>query len=153
MIKAGLLGLVIGFIYVMSITLISPFCTLCFTPLLGISVGYLANRFDHPLKFEASLGKGTIAGAMTGFGALLGQMLAAVVNGILVTNWEELPALFKEFGFTQFPNPDEYWQTTLMANSMCSLLNLALIAGLGAVGGAIWFQRQQHKKGFSTASI
>lgn len=153
MIKAGLLGLVIGFIYVMSITLISPFCTLCFTPLLGISVGYLANRFDKPHKFEASLGSGVIAGAMAGFGALLGQMLAAVVNGILVTNWEELPTLFKEFGFTQFPNPNEYWQTTLTANSMCSLLNLALIAALGAVGGALWFRRQQYKKAFSATSI
>lgn len=153
MIKVGLLGLVLAFIYVMSITLISPFCTLCFTPLLGIGVGYLANWFDQPLKFEASLGRGATAGGMTGFGALLGQMMAAVVNGILVTNWEELPALFKEFGFTQFPNPDEYWQTTLTANSMCSLFNLALIAGLGAVGGVIWFQRQQHKKAFSTASI
>lgn len=153
MIKAGLLGLVLAFIYVMSITLVSPFCTLCFTPLLGIGVGYLANWFDQPLKFEASLGRGAAAGGMTGFGALLGQMAAAVVNGILVTNWEELPALFKEFGFTQFPNPDEYWQTTLTANSMCSLLNLALIAGLGMVGGALWFRWQQYKKAFSTASI
>lgn len=153
MIKAGLPGLVLAFIYVMGVTLISPFCTLCFTPLLGLGVGYLANRFDKPHKFEASLGSGIIAGAMTGFGALLGQMLAAVVNGILVTNWQELPALFKEFGFAQFPNSSEYWQTTLMANSMCSLLNLALIAGLGAVGGALWFRRQQYKKAFPTPSI
>lgn len=153
MIKAGLLGLVLAFIYVMSITLISPFCTLCITPLLGLGVGYLANRFDKPNKFEASLGSGVIAGAMSGFGALLGQMLAAVVNGILVTNWQELPALFKEFGFTQFPDSNEYWQTTLTANSMCSLLNLALIAGLGALGGALWFRRQQYKKAYSTPSI
>jgi MFS family permease len=153
MIKAGLIGLVIGFIYVMSITLISPFCTVCITPLLGISVGYLANRFDKPLKFEASLGGGAIAGAMTGCAALLGQILAAVVNGILVTNWEELPGLFRDMGFTQFPDSSEYWQTTLTANSMCGLLNLVLVAGLGAVGGAIWFQRHQHKKGLSAASV
>ena len=152
MLKAGLPGAVIGFIYVMGITLISPFCTLCFTPLLGISIGYLANRFDKPPKVEASLGSGAIAGAMTGFGALLGQMLAAVVNGILVTNWEELPALFKQMGFGQIPDQSQYWQTTLTANSFCSLLNLGIIAGLGAVGGLIWFQ-QQSKKAFSTVSI
>jgi hypothetical protein len=150
MLKAGLIGGVIGFIYVTSITFISPFCTLCFTPLLGVGIGYLANRFDTPSHVEASLGRGAIAGAMTGFAALLGQMLAAVVNAILVTNWTELPLVFKEWGFT--PDISDYWQTTLTANSFCSLLNLALMAGLGAVGGLIWFQRQ-HKKALFTLSV
>lgn len=151
MIKAGLLGAIIGFIYVMSITLVSPFCTLCITPLLGISVGYIASRIDRPLKLEASLSSGGIAGGMTGCGALFGQMLAAIVNGILVTNWRELPNFIRELGLTQFPNSGEYWQTTLSANSFCGLLNLALIAGLGTVGGLIWFQRQ-HKKAMPTVS-
>lgn len=151
MIKAGLLGTVLGFIYVMGITLISPFCTLCITPLLGLGIGYLASQFDKPSKLEASLGRGIIAGAMTGLGTLLGQMLATLVNGILVTNWTELPTLFKQFGLTQIPDTGEYWQTTLTANSFCGLLNLAIIAGLGAVGGLIWFQRQ-NKKLLSAAS-
>jgi MFS family permease len=145
MIKAGLLGAIVGFIYVMSITLVSPFCTLCITPLLGVIVGYLAGQIDKPLKLESSLSRGGIAGGMTGCGALLGQMLAAVVNGILVTNWRELPNFVRELGLTQFPNTDEYWQTTLTANSFCSVLNLVLIAGLGIVGGLIWFQRQHRK--------
>lgn len=152
MLKAGLIGAIIGFIYITCITLISPFCTLCFTPLLGIGIGYLANRFDTPPNVEASLGRGAIAGAMTGFAALLGQMLAAVINAILVTNWTELPTIFKEWGFTQIPDTSEYWQTTLTANSFCSLLNLAIIAGLGAVGGLIWFQRQ-NKKALFTLSV
>ena len=145
MIKAGLLGAIVGFIYVTSITLISPFCTLCITPLLGVIVGYLAGQFDRPLKLESSLSRGGIAGGMTGCGALIGQMLAAVVNGILVTNWRELPNFVRDLGLTQFPNTDEYWQTTLTANSFCSVLNLMLIAGLGIVGGLIWFQRQHGK--------
>jgi hypothetical protein len=151
MIKAGLLGAMLGFIYVMSLTLVSPFCTLCITPLLGLGIGYLASRFDKPLKLETSLSSGGIAGGMSGCGALVGQMLATVVNGILVTNWEELPAFIKDLGLTQFPNTNEYWQTTLTANSLCSVLNLAIIAGLGAVGGLIWFQRQ-NKKPLSTLS-
>jgi hypothetical protein len=152
MLKAGLPGAVIGFIYVMAITLISPFCTLCFTPVLGISIGYLANRFDTPPRVEASLGSGAVAGLLTGLGALLGQMLAAVVYAILVTHWEELPALIKQMGFSQIPNQSQYWQTTITANSFCGLLNLVLIAGLGAVGGLIWFQRQ-NKKVFATISV
>jgi MFS family permease len=152
MLKAGLIGAVIGFIYVTIITLISPFCTLCFTPLLGIGIGYLANRFDTPPNVETSLGRGAIAGAMAGFATLLGQMLATVINAILVTNWTDLPTVFKEWGFTQVPDASEYWQTTLTANSFCSLLNLAIIAGLGAVGGLIWFQRH-NKKALITLSV
>jgi hypothetical protein len=151
MIKAGLLGAILGFIYVMSLTLVSPFCTLCVTPLLGLGIGYLASRFDKPLKLETSLSSGGIAGGMSGCGALVGQMLATVVNGILVTNWEELPAFIRDLGLAQFPDTSEYWQTTLTANSFCSVLNLAIIAGLGAVGGLLWFQRQ-NKKSLSTVS-
>jgi hypothetical protein len=88
---------------------------------------------------------------MSGCGALVGQMLATVVNGILVTNWEQLPAFITDLGLAQFPDTNEYWQTTLTANSLCSVLNLAIIAGLGAVGGLIWFQRQ-NKKPLSTLS-
>jgi hypothetical protein len=52
MIKAGLLGAIVGFIYVMSISLVSPFCTLCITPLLGVIVGYLAGQIVKPLNLE-----------------------------------------------------------------------------------------------------
>ena len=151
MFKAGLIGAVTGFIYITSLTLLSPFCTLCFTPLLGLGVGYLTGWFDKPLKQESSLSRGGIAGGITGIGAVVGQMLATVVNGILVTNWEQLPDLMRELGFVQFPIPDanQYWQTTLTANSFCSVLNLTIISGLGAVGGIIWFQRQ-NKNSFST---
>lgn len=145
MIKAGLVGAVLGFIYVMGITFISPFCTLCIAPLLGVGVGYLASYLDKPLKLEASLSSGGIAGGMTGFAALLGQMLAAVVNAVLVTNWQELLNFVKNWGIIKFPTSAEYWQMTLTTNSFCSLLNLVLIAGLGIVGGLIWFQRQNKK--------
>jgi hypothetical protein len=143
-IKAGLIGAVAGFIYVMSLTLLSPFCTLCFTPLLGIGVGYLAGRFDTPQKSETSLYRGGIAGGITGFAVMIGQMLATVVNGILVTNSEQLPNLLQEFGLSELilSDSNQYWQTTLTANSVCSVFNLFIIAGLGAVGGMIWFQRR-----------
>jgi hypothetical protein len=150
MIKAGFIGAVAGFIYVMSLTLVSPFCTLCFTPLLGIGVGYLASRFDRPPKLESSSIVGGIAGGIAGFAALVGQMLATVVNGVLVTNWEELPFFFKQLGFQV--SPTEYWQTTLTANSFCSLLNLAIMVGLGALGGVIWFQHQSRKS-LSTVKV
>ena len=100
MIRAGLIGAVAGFIYVMSITLLSPFCTLCITPFLGIGVGYLTGWFDTPHKSETSLVRGAIAGGITGFGVIVGQMLATVVNAILVTNSEQLPILLRQVGLS-----------------------------------------------------
>ncbi len=142
MIKASLIGSVVGFIYVMSLTLLSPFCTLCFTPFLGIGVGYIAGWFEQPTSVEASLSRGTVAGAITSLGVVVGQMLATVVNGILVTNSEQLPILMRDIGLSDFviSNPTDYWQATFTVNSLCSIFNFALIIGLGALGGVIWFQ-------------
>lgn len=150
MIKAGLLGAVFGFIYTMAITLFSPFCTVCFTPLLGLGVGYLAGWADTPASFEASLRRSAVAGGITGLAVIVGQMAATLVNGVLVTNAEQLPKMLEEFGLGQFAVIDstQYWQTTIIANSICSVLNLVIVAGLGALGGLIWFQRH-HK----TASV
>ena len=154
MVKAGLIGAAAGFIYVMSLTLLSPFCTICFTPLLGLGVGYLAGWFDAPQKTEVSLYRGGIAGSIAGLAVVVGQMLATVVNAILVTNSDQLPLLLQEFGLSEFVISDsnQYWQATLTVNSMCSLFNLLLISALGAIGGMIWFQRRNRTL-MSTASI
>ena len=144
MIKAGLVGALASFVYVMSLTLVSPFCTVCITPPLGIGVGYLANRFDKPIKLTSSLSVGAVAGGIAGIAALVAQMLATVVNGILVTNWSGLPAMVRAWGLVQFPRAPEYWQTTLLTNSFCSVVNLVIIVALGMLGGMMWFQRH-HK--------
>jgi hypothetical protein len=139
MIKAGLIGVVVGFIYVASLTLLSPVCTLCFTPLLGIGVGYLAGWFDKPRTANVSLSRGIIAGNIAGIGAIAGQMLATVISAVLVTNLEQLPAWMRQFLLS------ESLVTDLTASSFfCSLINLGIITGLGAVGGMIWFQRQER---------
>lgn len=154
MIRAGLIGATAGFIYVMSLTLLSPFCTLCFTPLLGLGVGYLAGWIDAPPTSRVSLYRGATAGAITGLAVVIGQMLATVVNTILVTNSEQLPTLLQEFGLSEFVITDtnQYWQATMTVNSMCGVFNLFLISGLGAVGGMLWFQRRQRAS-LSTASF
>jgi hypothetical protein len=145
MLKAGCMGAGLGFIYIMGLTLLSPLCTLCLTPLLGLSVGYTAGWFDQPARVETSLSKGIVAGGFTGLGVILGQLAAAVVNGILVTNSRELTKMINELGFSQavITNPGDYWQATLLINSFCGVLNLALLVGLGALGGVIWFQKHR----------
>ena len=140
-------------IYVMSLTLVSPFCTVCLTPLLGIAVGYITAWVDKPLRAESGVVSGVVAGLLTGLGAIVGQMLAALVNATLVTNSEQLPELMQQLGFSQLAtiNSIEYWQTTLFINSFCGIFNLALIVGLGAAGSLLWFQ-QHNNNSLSTLS-
>jgi len=147
MIKAGLVGTVLGFIYVASLTLVSPFCTFCFTPLLGIGIGYLAAWFDKPPTSNASVSRGIVAGGMTGVGVFLGQILATVISTILITNLEQLPALMSQIGLADFliTDADEYWQATLTTNSLCSLMNWGIIIGSGGLGGMYWFQRRRGR--------
>ncbi|GAB4428961.1 MAG: hypothetical protein Kow0031_09320 [Anaerolineae bacterium] len=153
MIKVGLGGAVVALIYMMGLTLLFPFCTVCLTPLLGLTAGYLTAWVDKPLRAESGVMGGVVAGLLTGVGAIAGQIMAALVSAVLVTNWEELPKLMNEFGFPQLATFDstEYWQTTLFVNSFCGVFNLALIVGLGAAGSLLWFQRN-NKNSLSTLS-
>lgn len=148
MLKASLIGAIIGFILMMSLSLLSPLCTLCFTPLLGIGVGYLTGWFETPSKLKISLIRGSLAGSLTGIGVVIGQMLAAVINGILVTHLEQFPMLIHELRqISQLVIADarDYWKFILVINTFFSAFNLVIIAGLGAVGGLIWFERQGKK--------
>ncbi len=149
MLKAGIIGAVLGLIYVMGLTLFSPFCTLCLTPLLGAAVGYLACHFDRPPTQPQALRSGLIAAGATGLVSLAGQGLAAVVNAVLVTNSPQLPAMLADFGLPAeiLTDTQQYWQTTLATNTACGLVNLFIIIGLGAVGSMVWYNRHSAEMG------
>lgn len=145
MIKAGLLGVIVGFIYMAGLTLISPFCAFCFTPLLGLGVGYLAAWFDSPQQVSQGIGRGLTAGGITVVGAVVGQILGTIISATLVTHLEQLPDLLRSLGLADLIITDayEYWQTTFVSSVFCSILNAGIIASLGAVGGLLWAQRHQ----------
>jgi len=142
--KAGFIGAIVGFIYITILSFLSPFCTLCFVPLLGVGVGYLACQFDSPTTLEASLRQGSLAGGMTGSAVIFGQIVATVVNGILLTNLKDWATMTKQLGMTPI-TPTDYWQMTLVTNSFCSLFNMLTLVILAASGGLWWFYRHRPK--------
>lgn len=139
MIKAGLIGAVIGFVYIASLSLLSPFCTVFFTPFLGLGVGYLVGFFETPTTLETSLTRSTITGGITGLIVLLGQMLTAVINGVLITNWGQGLEAMQELDIAT----PLYWQVTVGINLLCGIFNVAIIMLLATLGGYMWFQRSQ----------
>ena len=80
-------------------------------------------------------------------------MLAAVVSTILVTNSEQFPLMIEQLGISQLITPEsvENWQVVITTYSFCGIFNMALIVGLGAMGGMIWFQR--HGKSSLVATV
>ena len=141
MLKAGLIGAGIGFIYISSLYLLAPLCTLCLTPILGLGVGYLTAWFDKPTNIEKGLPSSMGAGLITASAVMVGQIMAALVKGILITNWVWARTIVDEMGW-----PDavitEYWQNAMISDSFCGIFNLIIIIGSAIIGNMLWFQWQ-----------
>ena len=146
MLKAGLIGAGIGFVLTIVATLLTPFCNPCLALLLGLGVGVLAAVWERPATSEASAGEGAKAGAIAGVGGLLGQMIGAVANGFLVG--PRGVANFLRQLDIQIPGPitpRSYWIYNLGGNCLCAVVNVALGAGLGALGGLLGYQISKNQ--------
>lgn len=140
MLKAGLVGLLAGALLGMAITLLLPYCTPCAAIAVGLGVGFLACLWEKPAAQSAIAGTGAKAGAIAGAGHLIDQLIGMLLNGLLVgpTGAAEVLA---EFGIdTAAMSPRIYWITQIAVNTSCGVTNIALAAGLGALGGLLWRQ-------------
>ena len=140
MLKAGLIGLAVGGVFGLGITLLFPYCTPCAAIVIGLGVGFLACGWDKPLTSSSSSGLGAKAGAIAGVGHLGGQLLGMALNGLLVGPQGAAETL-GQLGL-DLPAMDTttYWVAQVVVNAGCGLTNIAIAAGLDAVGGLLWFQ-------------
>ena len=138
--KAGLVGLLVGALSGMGITLLLPYCTPCAAIAVGLGVGFLACLWEKPAARGTIAGTGAKAGAIAGAGHLVGQLLGMLLNGLLVGP-EGAAEVLAQFGLdTAAMSPRVYWITQIAVNTSCGLTNIALAAGLGALGGLLWQQ-------------
>ena len=147
MVKAGIIIGVVALVLVLgSAFLISPFCAPCWGVLLGLAAGYLAGVFDHPAVMNDLVKKGAIAGAIAAAFAGLGSLIGGVINAAML-NPADLQSLGDALG-VQLPNMDStsIWTGQLGGACCVGLLNLALMAGLGAAGAALWWQISGKKR-------
>jgi len=140
MVKAGLiLG---GVMLVLGVggSLISPLCVPCLAIVAGIVAGYLAGVFDKPLTAGGSAKVGAIAGAIGGVGALLGQIIGSILNTIMV-NPQQVIDFMEQLGFpTTYYDPSLVGLSQIISGVCFGVLNIVLMAGLGALGGILWQQ-------------
>nr|HID13992.1 hypothetical protein [Anaerolineae bacterium] len=139
MLKAGLIGAGIGFVLAIIAALITPLCNPCVALLLGLGVGALAAVRERPATSGDSAGEGAKAGTIATVGSLVGQMIGAVANGFIVGP-EGIANLYRQFDIQVPLTPQSYWTYLLCSNCLCAVVNVALGAGLGALGGILWYQ-------------
>ncbi len=121
---------------------VSPLCAPCAVIFLGLGAGYLTGVFVKPSTRNATTRLAAINGAIGGVGALLGQGLGTVLNGVLVGP-QRAQQLGQAFGL-QVPAGSTfeatYW-TFLVGGGIClSLLDVILMSGFGALGGMLWWR-------------
>ena len=145
MIKAGL---IVGAVALV-LAAIAGFITPCIEPCVGIFAGlvagYLAGVFQKPALSPEATKLGASAGAIAGGVSVVGSLIIGLINGLTVKP-ENLAAMYELLGI-QAATVDE---TSILAIQLVTgccmgLLNVALGAGLGAAGGAIWYKMTGSK--------
>jgi hypothetical protein len=135
----GVAGLVLAIVAELVFPLACNPCTAVF---VGLVAGVLAGVFDKPLTSGNSAGKGAAAGAIANVGSLIGQMIGAAIN-VLLVGPAGAARIAEEFGLpaTTGPGTDVgYYLGAFGGACLCALVGVALGAGLGALGGVIWYQ-------------
>jgi ABC-type uncharacterized transport system permease subunit len=134
MLKAGLIAGVGMFVVVLVLSAgLTPFCALCVPLVAGILAGYLTGVFEK--NPQNVVGRGASAGAIAGAIALLAQMVASLINAAVLQSPEN--QLNRLMGIEPTA-AGTVWAVQLGLACIVGLVNIALTAGLGAVGGVIW---------------
>ncbi len=140
MLKSGLIVGVVAFILSIGAALVTPLCVPCLALLFGLVAGYLTGLFDKPANNGAAAKAGALAGVIGGIGAMLGQIVGAVINS-LVMGPAGAARLANTLGLpTTGGFSSGYWVGVIGMTVCTSALDILFMAGLGAVGGIIWWQ-------------
>lgn len=135
MLKAGLIAGAVSFVFVLiGAAGLSPLCALCVPLVTGLLAGYLTGVFDKPDPADA-MKRGAGAGAITGGIAILANIIAALLNSLVLQNPELQPNNF--LGLPQ-TSPAMVWIGQFGINLCVGLVNVGLNAALGVGGISIW---------------
>jgi hypothetical protein len=115
---------------------------------LGLTAGFLGGVFDKPSSSADSVKKGAIAGVIGAAFGMVASLIGGIINGAAV-NPENLQALYEMLNLSiGTVDKTTIWLSQLGIACCVGLLNLALMGGLGAAGGAIWWQMRGKKQAF-----
>lgn len=150
MLKSGLIVGVAALVFGFAATFVTPLCAPCVALFAGLGAGYLAALFDKPASQDAATKAGASAGAVAAVLGLVGNMIAAVVNSIVVG-----PAgaaqMAQTLGLPTGGDPQvlatSYYASAYLLPCCIALFDVGLMAGLGALGGMLWHRMNVKQPG------
>lgn len=149
---AGIAALVLSF---GAASVVSPVCVPCLALFFGLLAGYLAGMFDRPADQNRAMKAGALAGLLGAIGMLLGQILGAVLNATLIGP-EGVARMLSQMGFFA-GGPEQiaeiYWIGMVLSTACLVVFDAALMSGLGALGGLLWWKISGSKQGASPGTI
>jgi hypothetical protein len=115
-------------------------CAPCLALFLGLGAGYLAGLFDKkPTSGEAAQ-SGAAAGAIGGAGAILGHAIGGTA-GFFLFGQQQAAELMEQLGLPSSSSSGAGQVIGAIGGSLCfGVVDLLLMAGLGALGGMVWYQ-------------
>jgi len=140
MYKSGLIFGIVMLFVALGVTLVFPYCVPCAALLLGLAAGYVAGVFGKPTGQPLAVRAGAIAGAIAGIGVVIGEMTGAVINASFVKpeNLQQFMQILGISGGVSLTS-GQIWASQIGINCFLSLVSVALMAGLGALGGLLWW--------------
>lgn len=149
MLKSGLI--IGGVMLVLAIggSLLSPLCVPCLALFAGLGAGYLAGMFDKPGLQNAGVRSGASAGAIGGVGGLIGQLIGGGLNAVIVgpQGAQDLLRQISPDLVTGSTDPTAYYIGVFGSACCIGIFNIALMAGLGALGGLLWWNMTGKNQG------
>jgi hypothetical protein len=152
MLKSSLIAVPLTVIVILITGFLSELCC-CASPFaavfLGLAAGVVCAFFEKPLLKNRAIERGAIAGTIAGLAALPAQVLGEIVVALLLAGNGKVDISL--FGLPAASATVDLWNWAL--NALCAatlygLLAAAVMAGMGAVGGALWFRilRKQNRE-------
>lgn len=149
MLKSGLIIGGVMLVLAIGASLLSPICVPCLALFAGLGAGYLVGLFDKPGLQNAAVRGGASAGAIGGVGALIGQLIGGGINAVIVGP-EGAQQLIQQIApdlATGSTNSGAYYAGVFGSAFCIGLFNVAIMAGLGALGGLLWWNMTGKNQG------
>lgn len=141
---AGLIGFVAA---VISGAINSLVCVPCIALVLGAAVGYSACRLERPADQNRATRLGATAGALAGVGTLVGSVVGGFIGAYsLGPQGAEsmMESIARSLGVTvpqAGMSPVTYYASAVGASACCGVVEIFIMALLGALAAAVWFRQ------------
>jgi len=142
MIKSGIIVGAIAFVYLFVTSIAMGLCTPFEAIILGLLAGALAVIFDKPQVANKAVLSGGVAGLIAGILGVVGNVIGTLIKTYVIFTPETVNSLAGQItgmGSSAFNSTSSTF-STIFSLGCCTILDLVLLAGLGALGGFLWFQ-------------